>query len=468
MNDAPLPENLADWPRDPFVLFGVTHGVSQRDLRKVYTRLIREYKPERLPEHFRRIREAYETLQQYAAWNEMRGSDSETEPPQLQVELPAVESPATADVAEATETTVRTPVVTEESCWRWAVAGEPERAYRALSEIREQRPDQVGPYLKLYWLRLAMPELDTTCVPADWLVRGLANCGQFARLLERYTEELTDNPQEALSPRFAKLLDQANGPLLPELLEKRWQALTEAGRWDIIAADLDAVSDRVCRYDEVAWLRLLLSLAAKAVRVQLQGIDTVFRSCQAQIQKLGHLGLAHGALFDRAEMLSRLAQESSAILPRDVVVVVWHFLAGHMLEAGSALEPFMAMVCARPQDGLRILDQTVSRAPHTFLEFGRVLDWLFWNSSKKDVPTHHWQMCDLLVHRLLAEVIGHGTYPNERAGILSYCCAEALSPEQIYETLQAPKYAPNFLGPMLISDIALCWTYRVFRLGWAM
>jgi hypothetical protein len=465
MSDAPLPENLADWPTDPFVLFGVTHAVSQRDLRKVYTRLIREFKPERLPEHFRRIREAYETLQQYAAWNEMRASGSEVEPLQMPVSAAETKAP---NETEATESTVRTPVETEESCWRWAVAGEPERAYRALGEMRERRPDQVGPYLKLYWLLLAMPGLDTTCAPADWLARGLASCGQFARLLERYAEELADDPQEALSPRFAKLLDQASGPLLPELLEKRWQALTELGRWDVVAADLEAFCDRVCRYDEVAWLRLLLALAAKSVRVQLQDIETVFRSCQARIQELGHLGLAHSTLFDRAEMLSRLAQESSAILPRAVTEVVGHFLAGRMEEAARALEPFMAVICAKPGDGLLILDSTGSMAPHTFLEFGRVLDWLFWNSPKKEIPSHDEETCDLLVHRLLAEVLGNGTYRNERAGILNYCCAEALSPEQIYEALQAPKFAPNYLGPKIASDAALCWTYRVFRLGWAM
>jgi hypothetical protein len=466
MSDLPLPENLADWPSDPFVLFGVTHAVSQRDLRKVYTRLIREFKPERLPEHFRRIREAYETLQQYAAWNEMRASDSETEPPP--VPLTTAETTAKVDESEPHESAVRTSVETEESCWRWAVAGEPERAYRALSEMLERRPDQLGPYLKLYWLLLAMPGLDASCAPADWLARGLASCGQFARLLERYAEELADDPQEALSPRFAKLLGEAGGPLLPELLEKRWQALTESGRWDVVAADLDAFCDRVCRYDEVAWLRLLLSLAAKSVRVQLQDIENVFRSCQARIQGLGHLGLAHSTLFDRAEMLSRLAQESSAILPRAVVEVVGHFLAGRIPEAGRALEPFMAVICAKPGDGLRVLDSTASMAPHTFLEFGRALDWLFWNNAKKEIPSHDEETCDLLVHRLLAEVIGNGTYPKERAGILNYCCAEALSPEQLCETLQAGKYAPNYLGPLIASDVALCWTYRVFRLGWAM
>ena len=63
MNDALLPDDLSQWPRDPYVLLGVAPGVSARDLRKAYSRLIRRFKPEQYPEHFRRIRDAYETVE---------------------------------------------------------------------------------------------------------------------------------------------------------------------------------------------------------------------------------------------------------------------------------------------------------------------------------------------------------------------------------------------------------------------
>src|SRR5258708_11029683 len=60
MNEHTLPEDYSRWPHDPFELLGVPRGVGDRDLRRAYAALIRVYKPEQSPEHFRRIREAYE------------------------------------------------------------------------------------------------------------------------------------------------------------------------------------------------------------------------------------------------------------------------------------------------------------------------------------------------------------------------------------------------------------------------
>src|SRR5260370_450178 len=61
-----LGPDLDGWPEDPYQLLGVSFGVLPRDLRRAYTRLIRTYKPEQFPEHFQRIRDAYETVLQYA------------------------------------------------------------------------------------------------------------------------------------------------------------------------------------------------------------------------------------------------------------------------------------------------------------------------------------------------------------------------------------------------------------------
>jgi hypothetical protein len=485
MSDVTLPENLDEWPRDPFVLFGVTHTVSQRDLRRVYARLIREYKPERSPEQFRRIREAYETLQQYAAWNETRADGHEAEPVQVKGSE-SQSKPAPGENLPDLHATP-TPVDTQEQCWRWAVAGELERAYKTLLDMRDRQPQQAALYLRLYWLLIAKPELDPNRLPCNWLVKGLVSCPQYAKLLDAYAEELTDNPGEALSQRFVELLEKTHGPLLVELLERRWQALAKLERWDVANDDLELFGDRVCRDDEAGWVRLLLSLASKSFRIQLHDINSIFRVCQARIKNLGHLGLAHGDLFDRAEMLNQLARESVQMLPYNgydvagkfgalnhrasqsiaVLEVVSHFIAGRMDEATEAAEPFLVLVCATPREGLRLLDQTASIAPNIFIEFGRLLEWLFWSGSRKETLTHSSEAAGRLAHRLLDEVLGDETYPNLRVRILHFCCDEALSPEQICEILEAPVYSPNYLGPKIASDLPLRWTYRAFRLGWA-
>src|SRR4051794_1748542 len=68
MDDHALPENPRDWPADPVALLGVPRSVSETDLKRAYTRLIRKYKPEHAPEEFRRIREAYEAAIEMSRW----------------------------------------------------------------------------------------------------------------------------------------------------------------------------------------------------------------------------------------------------------------------------------------------------------------------------------------------------------------------------------------------------------------
>src|SRR4029079_13998455 len=62
MSDASLPDDPARWPTDPYQLLGVPRGVSARVLKRSYTRLIRQYKPEQAPLQFGLIRKAYENI----------------------------------------------------------------------------------------------------------------------------------------------------------------------------------------------------------------------------------------------------------------------------------------------------------------------------------------------------------------------------------------------------------------------
>ncbi len=45
---------------DPYRVLGVSRGASADEVRQAYFRLVREHPPERDPEEFKRIREAYE------------------------------------------------------------------------------------------------------------------------------------------------------------------------------------------------------------------------------------------------------------------------------------------------------------------------------------------------------------------------------------------------------------------------
>src|SRR5262245_58458528 len=61
-----LPEDIRRWPRDPYQVLGVAPRCDPLEARKAYTRLIRHFKPEQYPEHFRLIREAYDSVKRDA------------------------------------------------------------------------------------------------------------------------------------------------------------------------------------------------------------------------------------------------------------------------------------------------------------------------------------------------------------------------------------------------------------------
>src|SRR5262245_25458622 len=64
----PLPDDVNRWPTDPYRLLGIERGASATEARKATTRLTPQYKPEQHPEHFRRIRDAYEAVTRFGGY----------------------------------------------------------------------------------------------------------------------------------------------------------------------------------------------------------------------------------------------------------------------------------------------------------------------------------------------------------------------------------------------------------------
>ncbi|MDX1965169.1 MAG: hypothetical protein SFX18_18640 [Pirellulales bacterium] len=86
-----LPEDLSAWPSQPDKLLGITDQTTATELKRRYTSLIRKFKPERFPDHFRRIREAYEQSLPMIQWRDQR----------RQYAPPVVSSPGTPPESRA-------------------------------------------------------------------------------------------------------------------------------------------------------------------------------------------------------------------------------------------------------------------------------------------------------------------------------------------------------------------------------
>ncbi|MCY2974520.1 MAG: J domain-containing protein [Planctomycetota bacterium] len=62
MNSSDLPEDYKLWPSDPYKLFNVPVGADPKEVKRAYTRLIKQFKPEHFPEQFRLLREAFDQI----------------------------------------------------------------------------------------------------------------------------------------------------------------------------------------------------------------------------------------------------------------------------------------------------------------------------------------------------------------------------------------------------------------------
>ena len=119
-----LPDDLRQWPRDPYQVLGVASPCDPREARKAYTRLIRRFKPEQYPDHFQRIREAYDAIQRDALFHST---------------FPPAETTDTAgDVAEPWAPDLAIPSVTPDLLpilWDKACNGQEAEAYRRLAAL---------------------------------------------------------------------------------------------------------------------------------------------------------------------------------------------------------------------------------------------------------------------------------------------------------------------------------------------
>ena len=138
MSDSHLPDDVRRWPKDPFALLGISRNVDARELRRAYTRLIRDYKPEHCPDQFRLIREAYESAQRWVAWNAPAPAPEETSI------LPA------SDVIETQEADSGAMSLSDSGARACAMTGAPERrGQAAIAKTKRHRssPSRRGPAL---------------------------------------------------------------------------------------------------------------------------------------------------------------------------------------------------------------------------------------------------------------------------------------------------------------------------------
>ncbi len=86
MSDTNVPK--PQWkllPHDPVTFFGLKSGFDRKTLKRAYGKLIRQFKPEKFPEEFQKIRAAFETLDGQLRYGQVQSTAEDSQTYQWQV-----------------------------------------------------------------------------------------------------------------------------------------------------------------------------------------------------------------------------------------------------------------------------------------------------------------------------------------------------------------------------------------------
>jgi hypothetical protein len=476
MSAPQLPEDLNQWPSDSYELLGVRPGVGPRELRRAYTQIIRKFKPEQFPEHFRRIREAYETVLRWVEFQQMlHGANAEQEDV-LKPAEPSSPAPAETSIPETIEVMPRpwmpaAPTSNElDELWQRACAGEEAAVYRRLVELHEQRPGNQDVCVRLYWLLALSPELEPRRSPCDWLVQGLTANGFQGTLRELYRRELAEDSHEAISDRCTRVFRQVSSPgQLVDLAEWRWQAAVRLGHWQRIDDDLEYLHGQLARDEDETWVRLLISASEHLAALEGEGPHDLIKECLKQIKRYDHLHTRLADSLDRLDFLLEVANglrklRRQALAPQTFLLTVSASWTHPFHDVRPLLLEYLAQAAKYPDLALSHFDDIHAAAAPVLGQFGNLLSLLAGTIADDDPARLYQQDFETVVpaiHEFLGEH-GHYTYKRLRTTLLQFCLREMVSPEKVAELSR-----DDNLIQAVNNDGPVRYVYEACRLFWA-
>lgn len=488
-----LPEDFSRWPSDPYALLGVALGVAPRELRRAYTHLIRIWKPEQHPEHFRRIRQAYEIILRQSKYLQLPPTSESDNQDESSIEPSS--SLLESNEAKPFPLLKQHPLNEIEEDWQLASGGQESLAYRRLVELQRRNPEQLDIYPRLYWLLTLFPQVDPNQSPYDWLVAGLRYSGLTGPLRELYRRELVDRPQEILRDAGTELLRLPVRPaLLADLCEWRWQAAGQLKSWQVIAADIDCLRDRF-QDDEESWGRLLFAALDQLVWMPDGQARELVSKCHQEVTQLPPLNPQWTAALDRLEFLSvlsaawrwkldwRTLPQLNRLVPiswthpfteiRPLLLTLVQDVATNPLRALAQFDDISkstSVILAYLGQLLKSLQDTLPPLDSDHLSSEEILRRLFLSRAtlRKGAASRFARKASWFFQ--LETESGSSNYPRFREDVLAFCLSESIEPEQVADALHnKPKYwlAPNEdLSALLRDDWPLRYVYVAHQLFW--
>ncbi len=465
-----LPDDLSQWPVDPFLLLGVTHATDAREARRAYVRLIRRFKPEHAPEHFQRIREAYEFVQRQIEvrqrygdiWsdNEDNGDQADDDrsdfAPVSDFDTPADSSPENFVLSTDSKSIGQQPPrpsrtsrssrplaaalapSPEEKCaeiWRSAVNGDEADAYARLLALRGQH-ERGHPEIcvRLYWLLTAQPQLDPERQPCDWLAEGLRASALSGPPAELYRRELVDNPREATSQRCTDSLSvNATPGALADFVEWRWRACGLIEQWNVIVRDLPQIRDRVVFDDEDTWGRLLLIAIDQLAWAERDEAHAAVQACRHEIEQLSHVHSSLSDHLDRMDLLFEVAEGYRRIryavhVPAEWIKLIPLSWTRPIEELRPRLMPVLQSMAQDPPAALQKFALMAGHSSAAAAQLGHLIERCYFQEVFfHEQHERDWQVVRDAVQRFLR--LHPGYYRQLRHELLQFCIHEAIDPE---------------------------------------
>gem|GEM_PF-6478649 len=497
MSSAELSENLDEWPDDPFQLLGVERGVTERDLKRAYTRRIKLFKPEQFPLHFRRLRDAYEWIKTHILPDPTRSAPDQIvldtastlwEPPFRDPTAPGATNtnePPSPPSEESVAPRNRWQQMT--SAWRQAVAGDAAAAYARLLTLLQQSSDPEL-YVRLYWLLRAAPEVDANRAALDWLAEGITRYGFTGQLSALYAQVLKFQPLEAASDRCNRLLTVQQQPgYIIDLLQARWLAYDVLSRQspgqetcaDAIFSDVEQIRPRFRRFDEQAQSRLLiLAIEHLSWRPTLRGADLA-KLLIDELEKgaAGAQGLDYflyhmegvGLNSGNWRKALRAAPPKESVMVATILDVIRIGAIQPPEEAQASLNACIEQIAAAPGEALAALDFIEAKGPGVTILWANMVNMLgYENPHERMLVPNAWR-----IQRVYDFVSASKwfDYSNFRVTLLQFSLNHCVSPRTVRELIADQPTLRRadgiHLGDLIGSDVALDCVFEASRLFWA-
>lgn len=453
MSESHLPDDLRQWPDDPYAVLGIGPGTGFRQFRKAYASLIRIYKPEQYPAEFRRIRDAYESLKDWIRWQEEESGGPPAHTDDSFGETGGFQF--TAASHEAFDSEAGRSFESElDALWDMARLGDLAEAYRKLAEVDRRSPGQEEVCLRGYWMLTLWPSLDPGRQSAEWLVAGLRRNGLGGRLLELYGAELENNPQEAAGDRAAGLLESAApAARLVELAALRWKGVPIPQRFSLIAADLRRLEHRT-EEDEGAWASLLFAALDHLAWDTADPSRSLAAECWRKLESWAAQNQKLAGSLARCDLLLELVRGRNAMLAslgasREFFEPLYHLIPELWMRPVEAVRrPLLNLLkplVEAPWSGLERLDRLGAQAGAVLHHLGRAIVALYQRSPASWTHSNTDRLLDEVNGFLsaMAARLDPADYEALRPIILRVCTREGMTVQQFGELLYRSNRPPS-------------------------